>query len=86
MAFEIPCIATAINGIPELITHEINGLLVFPSDIVQVADALRELYKDKPLREKIGQQARQTLLEKFNFSKNIEHLSKLISLNLLERN
>ncbi len=86
MAFEIPCIATAINGIPELITHEKNGLLVFASDVLQLSQALRKLNHDPALRDTLGKQARLTITEKFNFSVNIDHLANLLSSNLLERN
>ena len=47
MAMAIPCVTTNITGIPELIEHRINGLLVAPSDIDGLAVAIAELM-DKP--------------------------------------
>ncbi|MFL5802860.1 MAG: glycosyltransferase, partial [Roseiflexaceae bacterium] len=39
MACGVPVVATAISGIPELVTHEQNGLLVAPHDPTAIADA-----------------------------------------------
>jgi glycosyltransferase involved in cell wall biosynthesis len=40
MAMEIPCVATFITGIPELIRDGLDGLLVAPSDVAALADAI----------------------------------------------
>jgi glycosyltransferase involved in cell wall biosynthesis len=54
MSMEIPCVATWVNGIPELIRNEVDGLLVPPSDEEQFAGALSRLMKDSGLRRRIG--------------------------------
>ena len=43
MAAGTPVIASAVSGIPELVEHEINGLLVAPEDPEALADALLRL-------------------------------------------
>ena len=40
MAAGAPVVATAVSGIPELVEHEVNGLLVAPDDPEALADAL----------------------------------------------
>jgi colanic acid/amylovoran biosynthesis glycosyltransferase len=82
MAMEIPCIATAINGIPELIKNEINGLLISPSDIEETAQAILKLIQQEPLRIKIGQAARETILEKYNLQKNTHYLASQFEKNI----
>lgn len=85
MAFEIPCITTAINGIPEMIINEKNGLLVPASDINQTIIAVRKAVDDGAYRKTLGQEARETIVDKFNLSKNIERLSQLFTQNLVEQ-
>ena len=43
MRFGIPCIATEIGGIPEVITHQVNGLLIRPKDEVALVAAFRQM-------------------------------------------
>jgi len=46
---EIPVIASAVGGIPRVITHGLSGLLVSPRDTVGICDAMRTIYQDKQL-------------------------------------
>ena len=49
MAMEIPCVATWITGIPELIRNGVDGLLVAPSDVEAFAGAIRQLIARFPI-------------------------------------
>ncbi len=53
MACGLPVIGTSVGGIPELITHDYNGLLVKPGDPIDLAQALILLLSDKDLRLKL---------------------------------
>jgi glycosyltransferase involved in cell wall biosynthesis len=75
MSMEIPCIAPWVNGIPEIITHETDGLLVPPGDAEALARALARLMDDAELRRTLGQSARRKILEKFDLRRNTEHLA-----------
>lgn len=75
MSLEIPCIATNINAIPELIQQGINGLLVPSSDVDSLAQSMKLLIETPSLRIKLGQAGRQTVIEKYNLAKNIEALA-----------
>lgn len=66
MAMEMPVISTDISGIPELITHQVNGLLVPEKDAVAMADAIESLLNDAALRQRLGKAARQTVCRDFN--------------------
>jgi glycosyltransferase involved in cell wall biosynthesis len=57
MASGTPCVTTHITGIPELFTHNHDGLLVRPGNAMMLADALEKLIVDVALRERITKAA-----------------------------
>jgi glycosyltransferase involved in cell wall biosynthesis len=75
MSMEIPCVAPWVNGIPEIVTHETDGLLVPPGDAEALARAIARLMDDAELRRTLGQRARLKILEKFDLRRNTEHLA-----------
>jgi len=77
MAMEIPCVATWITGVPELIRNGVDGLLVAPSDVEAFADAIQRLVKDPDLRRRIGQAGRERVLDKFDLRKNSAALAEV---------
>ena len=56
MAAGAPVVATAVSGIPELVEHEVNGLLVEPDDPHALADALLRLHDDPELTRRLTAQ------------------------------
>lgn len=77
MSMEIPCIATNINGIPELIRHQIDGLLVTPSDVEELANTIAHLVKYPKIRNQLGKAGRQRILEKYQLEPNVAYLAKV---------
>jgi glycosyltransferase involved in cell wall biosynthesis len=77
MAMEIPCVATHVCGIPELIRNEVDGLLVAPSDEHGLADAIARLMDDPHLRRRLGCAGRQRVAEKYELSRNVTRLAEL---------
>jgi colanic acid/amylovoran biosynthesis glycosyltransferase len=75
MAMEIPCVATWITGIPELIRSGTDGLLVAPSDVDAFAAAIGSLIADPELRRRIGRAARERVLDRFDLRKNSDTLA-----------
>lgn len=57
MATGLPIVATAVDAVPEVITHEVNGLLVAKGDAAAVAAAVERLASDPILAEKLGNAA-----------------------------
>ncbi|MDA3919167.1 MAG: glycosyltransferase [Salinisphaera sp.] len=55
----LPIVASAVDGIPELIAHEVNGLLVPPRDPAALAAALARLRADPVLATRLGETGRQ---------------------------
>lgn len=74
MAMEIPCIASWVNGIPELIRHNVEGLLVAPSCVEQLTQTLELLVDDVEMRRRLGQAGRERVREKYNLDVNTRAL------------
>ena len=51
-------VATDGGGIPDLVTHEVEGLLVAPADSTELAAALERVLADRKLAERMGAAAR----------------------------
>jgi glycosyltransferase involved in cell wall biosynthesis len=49
-----------VDGIPDLIEDEKNGLLVSPADSDALANAIERLYLDEGLRRRLAEQAVKT--------------------------
>jgi glycosyltransferase involved in cell wall biosynthesis len=77
MAMEVPCIATWVAGVPELIRDGANGLLVPPADEGSLAGAILRLMSDPDLRFKLGREARRTVLDQYDLDKNGERLVEI---------
>ena len=64
MASGLPVVSTHHAGIPELISHETNGLLVAERDVTALSQALGRLIEDRGLRERLGQAATRTVQDR----------------------
>ncbi len=82
MAMEIPCVTTRITGIPELICDGIDGLLVAPSSVEELAAALERLMDDPDLRRTLGENGRKRVVEDYDLSKNVERLGDIFQRRL----
>ncbi|MEQ1804884.1 MAG: glycosyltransferase [Burkholderiaceae bacterium] len=78
MAIGLPVVASRVSGIPELVRHRQNGLLVEPDDAAALADAIGELIGDKPLGASLGARARSTVTENFNNQRNLRLVLQLL--------
>lgn len=76
MAMETPPISTFVSGIPELIDHETNGILVNPRDPDGIADAIHRLLRKDAEWAAYRRQGRKKVDEDFNVSKEISRLEK----------
>lgn len=82
MALGVVCVSTAINGIPELIFHNENGLLVPAGNPALLHDAVALLVCDPELRRTMGRAARQTVESTYNLSTNQDLLAAALRARL----
>jgi glycosyltransferase involved in cell wall biosynthesis len=53
MASGLPIVVSDVAGVPTLVQHEVNGLLVPPADPLAIADAIERLIRDHDLRRRL---------------------------------
>ncbi len=77
MAMKLPVVSTTIGAIPEIVDHEITGLLVPPNNADALAEALQRLMQDPELRRTLGETARRKVEECFDIERNVSGRAKL---------
>jgi len=82
MAMELPCIATWITGIPEIIDKDVEGLLVPPASASAIADAVERLIEDPEGARRLGTAARRKVILKYHLERNVERLVQEFRLRL----
>ena len=75
MAAGTPVVASAVSGIPELVAHGVNGMLVPPEDPDALADALVRLHRDTALRARLSRAGRETVARRFDGVRQAEALA-----------
>ena len=61
MASGMPVITTETCGMPDVVEHEYNGLLLPPADAAAIEAAVARLASSVELRQKLGAAARETM-------------------------
>ena len=69
MSMKNPTVATNVGGIPEMIYNDKTGFLVEEGDSEAWIEKISLLINDKEMREKLGKNARELVIEKFNWDK-----------------
>ena len=69
------CVATRVSGTPELIEHEVNGLLVTPRDTGEMAGALERAMVDPGLRGRLADAGRRVVTTRFSFEDGIARIA-----------
>jgi teichuronic acid biosynthesis glycosyltransferase TuaC len=77
MACAKPVIACRGQGIEEIIHHGSNGWLIPVDGLDELVNGLRILLGDAELRRRVGEAARQTVVDKFTLSRQAEQLREV---------
>lgn len=73
----LPVIASAVGGIPEIITHEKNGLLLRPGNILDIKENIDTLFFDKKTRTQYGSALHATITSKFSLESMVGQTAAL---------
>jgi len=76
MCLKTPVISSKVSGIPELIDDGIDGFLVEPKNVDQIAKRIDFLLSNKDVRERMGEKARDKVNKMFDTEVNINKLLK----------
>jgi len=68
----LPCIATSVGGIMDIIEDKVNGLLVPYGDNDKLFQAMKEVLTDPEKADRLGREGRKTVLKRFN----IDHITE----------
>jgi len=79
MAVGLPCVVSALDAVQDILQHELNSLLVPPSDAVAMSEAVCRLLKDEKLRKVLGSQAQKLVREQFSSQRMIDQYEQLFN-------
>lgn len=79
MSQGVPAIVSNVGGMPELVGGGSAGIVVQPSNVSQLADAIRTLYNDREHARKLGLLGQQRIQEVFNVTTTIAKMHRVFS-------
>jgi glycosyltransferase involved in cell wall biosynthesis len=74
MAMRLPVVATRIAGIPRLVRHGENGLLVEPGSVEELIRALARCLGDPEFRSRLGHAGRSTVENRYSFAARMDRI------------
>ena len=77
MAMGKPVIATAVGGIPEIVTSGVNGLLIPPEDPVTLAKAMIQVLGDPGSARRLGEEGRRLVEQEYTVEKMAEKVYRV---------
>jgi len=86
MVVGVPVAVTAVNGMPELVTHRETGMLAPPSDPAAQAENIVWLLDHPDEARRLGRQGRERVLPNFSAGQMVERLDELYQTLLVRSN
>ncbi|HEX7000018.1 MAG TPA: glycosyltransferase family 4 protein [Gammaproteobacteria bacterium] len=77
MAYGVPTIVTNVGGSPELVQHEVSGLVVPPGDARALGGAILRLRGDPAFARALGSRGRQRIVQDFSIRTTIRRTAEL---------
>lgn len=77
MASGVPAVVTGVGGNPAIVTHEIDGLVVEPSDPAALADAILRLLSDENLLRIFSERSAAKVRRDFSIERMTENYCRL---------
>jgi glycosyltransferase involved in cell wall biosynthesis len=83
MAAGLPIVASRVGGIPDLVKHGENGLLIPPANAGALEQAITDLLSDKPRRKRMGETGKE-MCSLYSVEAMVEKIDNLYSRLLRE--
>ena len=77
MGAGLPVVATRVAGIPEVVQHDVSGLLVGAGDSTALGGEMARLVESEELRRTLGGRGRDFVLPRFGFDRYIDSITRL---------
>lgn len=77
MSYMIPVIGTNVTGINEIISNNINGILIKPKSTNDITRAIIQLIENPRLRKNLGKEGRKTVEKKFTIQQTVKGLENI---------
>jgi glycosyltransferase involved in cell wall biosynthesis len=77
MALRVPVVATAVGGVPEIITDNVTGRLVAPKDADQLAEVIIDTAEHIEASRERSQQALEFITAEYSFKGQFEKLARV---------
>jgi glycosyltransferase involved in cell wall biosynthesis len=77
MAVGLPIVTTPVGATPDVVEDGVNGFLIEPGDVSQLAARLIQLLQDENLRREMGQRNREKVLAEYDISVFVDRLSQV---------
>lgn len=71
-------IASNLEQLGEIIEDGLNGLHMEPGNVQQLADLIQTLAADQPLRQRLGTKAREDVVAKYTWDKNVDRIIEFL--------
>jgi len=75
----LPCIASNVGGVPDVVVDDENGILVEPFDSGQIARAMTRMLSDASFRERCSRKSRDLVLQRFDVERKVDQLETICS-------
>ncbi len=73
----VPVVATRVGGIVEIVTEDVDGVLVAADDVEGLASQLERLLESEALRARLGMALHERVLSAFTWSRALEQYLQL---------
>jgi glycosyltransferase involved in cell wall biosynthesis len=77
MALACPVVATAVNGVTEIVEPDVTGVLVPPGDPASIAGAVLDLLQRPDRARALGAAARARVIERFSVERMVQDTERL---------
>jgi glycosyltransferase involved in cell wall biosynthesis len=77
MGHGVPVVATAVGGLPEVVTDGESGFLAPPEDVEVLAQKVLCILEDPPLRRRLGHRALQEMATRFSLEARLRALHEV---------
>jgi glycosyltransferase involved in cell wall biosynthesis len=79
MAHGVPCIGTTVQSVPEILDHGRAGILVPPSDVDALAEAIVTLLEDDLLASRLAAHGRRRVEQHYTWDRVVDAMAPALT-------